>query len=185
MIIARVEIITAATSIQRCLCDGAHVYQLAGGDGPVLYRVMDSDSTVWWSVGASSALESCISYSGYLQSAGSEQPGPPTDPAYSRQQGQWGLIPPAMGSPPRNFWAPLNTTTELPFAHAQCQVGGPRRQLQVLARLWHRHRCGRALAARTPRLSMRDYIVCSTSLPDTRNPRNMLPPSGSSVSFSF
>ena len=81
------------------LCNGVPVYQKGGGDGPVLLRYehsgsFRSDGYTLWSVGDSSALETCTGsslYSGrnyhqayidgsWIDQAGS---GPPTAPAYN------------------------------------------------------------------------------------------------------
>ena len=70
------------------------MYQLGGGDRPVLFRRGHSDlrqGSTAWIVGPSSALENCsVSYSGQdLESHDSAQPsgGPPTDPVYSAYTG--------------------------------------------------------------------------------------------------
>ena len=120
--------------IDPALCDGAPVYQLGGGDGPVLYRVggyIAYDGNPW-NVGDSTALERCSSDSTYLNSVGRDQRGPPTADRSGLQCGKW--------------------------------VGGPRRPPVLLHRLRHRHRRGRALAKRTAKRPMRNAAVYESTL---------------------
>jgi hypothetical protein len=70
------------------LCDGVPAYQKGGSDGPVLYRWERGDGRTWWSVGASSKLETCdgAHYASiYLTSSDNYPSGPPTEPGYSNE----------------------------------------------------------------------------------------------------
>lgn len=87
-----------SNSTDPSLCNGAPVYQLGGSDGPVLFRwewsPAGEDSSTYWKVTDSSALENCWGSSSYLFSASNYQAGggSPIAPAYitrTNWNGHW------------------------------------------------------------------------------------------------
>ena len=72
-------------STDTTLCHGVPTYQKGGDEGPVLFRRQTADGRTTWFVSDSSVLDTCYApyYRSVLESAFSDQPGPPTAPGYN------------------------------------------------------------------------------------------------------